>query len=152
MGSTAASSHDPKPAIVEAEPPTPEQVALAEMLVDALKELDEVQEKVDRLRAMINDEIPLGTIVDLGDVYVVRGERRPNRKLNVVELLKRGVPREAFSTVKPSVTKFTEWAEKENWPESTRDMYIMAGGEPVQTVSVRAARSPEEDADNTEEN
>lgn len=136
--------------IIESEPPTPEQVALAEMLIGAMRELDEVNERIAHLKEMIANELPNGTIVNMGDVYVVRGERRPHRKLNVVGLLKRNLPREAFSTIKPSVTVFTEYAERNNWPEVERDSFIIPGGDPVPTVSVRSARPAEEDQTNEE--
>lgn len=139
----AASSAGPSnpPLIAESEPPTPLAIALADELLELMRRADEIDRRINEVKAQLTEEAPLGTRIDMGDVQVIRSERRPFRKLNVVGLLKRGVPREAFSTIRPSVTVFTEWAEKENWPEATRDMYILPGGDPVPTVLVRPTRT-----------
>lgn len=144
MGSTTVGSPQ-RPLIVESEPATDEQLALAAQLVEAMDLVREAEAEVTRLKTLIAEITPNGTIMDVGGYIVVRSERRPNRRLNAVDLLRRGVPREAFSTVRPSLTKFLEYTEAQHWPEHERNTYIIETGDPVPTVSVRPLQPTEDD-------
>lgn len=51
--------------------------------------------------------------------------QRANRSVDVAGLLRRGVPQEAFSTMKPSITQFKKWAGKHGWSDDLVDHYLL---------------------------
>lgn len=133
--------------------PTAQALYLAGLLRDATAWMHQLEKEIADLKERIIAEAPTGTAINLGDVVIVRSERQPNRQVNTVKLLQRGVPREAFTTSKSSITKFQAWAEKQKWTQEQIDDYVLIIGDPTPTVSVRPAYSTNpDDANYDEEN
>lgn len=134
----------------EPQAPDDEQRALAQMYLAAIRSRDEAIERIEQIKALMYEAIPDGVAVEVGDVVVVRGSRRPNRALNMVGLLSRGVPRDEISVSRPSVPRFLAYAEREGWSEADVNNYILDTGDPQPYVQVRQIRLTDDD-DLTEE-
>ena len=111
------------------------------LVEDGMEAMRQIREEIADLAG--DRDVPPLEMTDYTVAYTVRSA---NRKPNVVELKKLGIPVEQFSTINPTLGAYQAMAKRLKWPESYTDQFIVESGEKVPSLKV-TKRDVEEDID-----
>jgi hypothetical protein len=115
----------------------PVVAAAADDFLEARRRVEEAEANLEECRAkliVLLGEEPVS--FHHGGKYFRYTLSRPARSVDVASLLRSGVPMEAFTISKPSITRFLKYAEMSGWSDSKTQQFLIETEDP----STRIAR------------